>query len=645
MIQPTIQSSLDGVQSTAFTIEANESMFALLTSRVYNDVILAPIREWSTNAIDACIAAGTEPRFDVHLPTFEEPYLSVRDYGTGLPPEDMLTLFCTFGASTKRTSNDFNGTFGIGRISALAYTSSFTVESFYDGMHHSYLITVSNGLPSAVELGSSPSAEPAGLRLSLTVNTKDISAFRSRAERLYRYFSVKPTLNIELDIATPKYSVVGSNWAIDTSLNGNYVRMSNILYKIPDNDQLETHKLSGFLIDMPNGSINYNPGRESLSLDRHTIDILNKTFTAIKEELLNSIAKSIDDAPTPREKLVAYNLAFNTLTNSVSKDIPIPSLKYINILLVQAGHRSSIQLAPAFSHALFRTVLPDRKSVSNDLPNVKELLTRPVIVADQKTSFTATARYISKTLNATCTLLSPAPQASIKDFLAEVKDFLSCFGLTSVHYTSTYTVSTPSSNAARKSSGVYVAYLSGGTAGKAELASPSTTYYYVPLKGTVPLMGIEKAQSLSHLLCLFNLELCGVPKKYLAAAEKAPNLIDAEKYIESLLPTTTFHTYEGFYGLSSLRPLKQLKVPPMIQTAIDEYEKSRTGSSTFFLESAKKFYQIQHEQHRPTYAIHEIYSKYPLLEALLKHSISTYTNVIYYLDLEEAKNGKVNSTP
>lgn len=112
MIQPSIQSNISGVEAQSFTIEANESMFALLTSRVYNDTISAPIREWSTNAVDACLAAGIPAKFDVHLPTFEEPTFSVRDYGEGLPIDDIVGLFCTFGASTKRGSNRYNGTFG-----------------------------------------------------------------------------------------------------------------------------------------------------------------------------------------------------------------------------------------------------------------------------------------------------------------------------------------------------------------------------------------------------------------------------------------------------------------------------------------------------------------------------------------------------
>ena len=114
MIQPELKSNVtcSTFDSTRFTIETNASMFSLLTSKVYNDPIAAVIREWSTNAIDACIAANKSIDFEVHIPTAAECYFSVRDYGTGLEADQLTTLFCTLGASTKRNSNKYNGTFG-----------------------------------------------------------------------------------------------------------------------------------------------------------------------------------------------------------------------------------------------------------------------------------------------------------------------------------------------------------------------------------------------------------------------------------------------------------------------------------------------------------------------------------------------------
>ena len=98
--------------STQFQLQADSYLFNLLTSKVYSNPIAATVREISTNAIDACIEASAPINFDVHLPTEQELYFSVRDYGNGISPELMTTLYCTMGASSKRDSNVYNGAMG-----------------------------------------------------------------------------------------------------------------------------------------------------------------------------------------------------------------------------------------------------------------------------------------------------------------------------------------------------------------------------------------------------------------------------------------------------------------------------------------------------------------------------------------------------
>jgi len=113
MIQNAESNNLNGnAEVQDFKIEMNAMVFDMLVSKVYTDKVLAVIREWSTNAIDACIDAKLPIKFDVHLPTVLEPYFSVRDYGTGLSDEDVKGLYSTLGASTKRESNEYNGVFG-----------------------------------------------------------------------------------------------------------------------------------------------------------------------------------------------------------------------------------------------------------------------------------------------------------------------------------------------------------------------------------------------------------------------------------------------------------------------------------------------------------------------------------------------------
>ena len=203
MISPMSGNTLNtnGMNTTDFTIETNGSMVKMLTGKVYTDTILAPMRELSTNAVDACKMANKEINYDVHLPTLEEPYFSVRDYGTGLEKHDLTNLFCTIGASTKRNSNKTNGTFGIGRVSPLAYADAFTVESHINDKYYSYMIAhdETGGLK-AVELADTNSTEENGLKVSFNVHLDDISKFEETGIKLYRHFKVKPNLNKQLDL-------------------------------------------------------------------------------------------------------------------------------------------------------------------------------------------------------------------------------------------------------------------------------------------------------------------------------------------------------------------------------------------------------------------------------------------------------------
>jgi len=278
----TDTSSNIDVSTGDFSIEMNASMFSMLTKNVYNNVILAPIREWSTNAIDACISAGIAPHFDVQLPTVSDPTFAVRDYGTGLPEQDLIGLFTVLGASTKRNSNEYNGTFGIGRLSALAYSTSFTVESYYQGVHYAYLISIKDGKPVYLKLSETPSSDPNGLRLSLAVQAHDINTFIKEATYLYQFFDVKPTTNIPLNY--PELLLEGETWAVTSGSFSPKLVMGNVPYSI------SAYGLpSGAYLKAPIGSVSITPGRESLTMDTKTEKFLSQLIDTAREDMTTTI--------------------------------------------------------------------------------------------------------------------------------------------------------------------------------------------------------------------------------------------------------------------------------------------------------------------------------------------------------------------
>ena len=105
--------SSTSLETSQAQITMTPEMFSLLSSGVYTFKERAVIRELSCNAVDAQKEAGKENiPFHVHLPTRFEPYFEVRDFGTGLTHDKVMSLYLNYGASTKNDSNDYIGANG-----------------------------------------------------------------------------------------------------------------------------------------------------------------------------------------------------------------------------------------------------------------------------------------------------------------------------------------------------------------------------------------------------------------------------------------------------------------------------------------------------------------------------------------------------
>ena len=644
MIQPSVSSNLTGVQAQNFTIEANESMFALLTSRVYSDTISAPIREWSTNAVDACIAANVTPRFDVHLPTFEEPTFSVRDYGDGLPHEDILGLFCTFGASTKRDSNSFNGTFGIGRMSGLAYASSFTVESYHNGHYYSYLITIKDGLPAAVELANSSTTKPSGLRLSLAVEPSQISTFQHRAQSIYKYFDTKPSLNIDLDITLPDPLISGDNWQIIPDNGPNVIRMANVVYRIPSDSQLNTQGLSHLLIDVPIGTIAINPGRESLSMDKHTLAYLNTMFSSIMDEYLTIVQSAIDGHSSPRDRCFAYYDAYKTSPYAVRKQLKAPALTtkyqlYYNgwgDIRVNQVHNSNINVRYFYRYNSTPTTIASRGL------DLKIFLGAHIAVVDVKTNFSHILKHLNNSYN---DLVVLSAVDSFDTFVSDANEFLQYYEFSDerIHYVSdhiTPTEKATGSRTHRPSSIIHALQFDclQGTFSNSFIPSDSDTHLYVPLKGHDSTLPSDHTHAIGLALTHFQKPLLGIQKKYLKTAEESDNYILADDFLKEHLPSKHFHVYDDYRQFDTILSLyAHTKFPKPFQHLLDEYSEHRYRKSDSniipqaHVDAISQFYDIDYTVHTPPMTRDELLQKMPLLHILRPADTE---NQQHYLDLE-----------
>ena len=656
MIDPhtpsTIQTS-DALTSTQFSIETNASMFKMLTSKIYNDPLLAVMREWSTNAIDACKDAKLEVNFDVHLPTADNLTFSVRDYGTGLPKDQITTLFCTMGASTKRDSNEFNGAFGIGRLAGLAYTDSFTIESFYNGSYFSYLVTTDSGTPTAVELASSTTTEPNGLKLSVAVaDLNDASTFSTTARSLYKHFAIKPNLNLDIDVSSNISMDISADWFIDQSMSwDNYVLMSDVIYRIPSSSDLDAQGFRHLVLRCPTGSVSINPGREALSMDKPTVAYLNSRFQQASDDFVDFSLEAIKDLPTPIEQINLLQATISTAPGNLDQALTARAFSTIpafdEYLTKSRGWSANLEFTPKDPNITFKLCTTNYKTLRpiSEL-HLRDLSTTSFLVIDLKTNW----RHCLDDFTSAIVLTRPTG-TTMEEFLPAAEQWLEDLGITSFHRASEY-ATTEAIKAKAIRTGVYVSHPSYASFGQATKCSPDSSYIYVPLSGTTYNHPTVPEELFYHLLKYYPLPsstyFVGVPKKYLDLASQNDSFTPLEDFLASTIAPGTFYASSSMDFSTNLERYNSIRelttpVPQLVLDYISEHE----AYQSFFPADLDKFYRLGPTalklftdyfpdldvRHFPHVTSDEaVFAAFPLLSSFYGRNDSA--NLAHYLELE-----------
>lgn len=566
-----VDSVSSGIQTTGFTLDVNQSMFQMLTANVYNNPVLAVVREWSTNACDACIDAGTEVKFDVHIPTLSEPTFYVRDYGTGLTPEKITGLFSTLGASTKRDSDEFNGTLGIGRMAGLAVGDAFTVDSYVGGMLYSYVVSMQDGIPVTMHLGAVPTSEPNGLKLGVSVLPEDMHKYKEEAEYLYKYFDHKPNLNLDIDIDLPREDQLAEDWFIKKHVNQdyntntrNFVVMAQVPYEIPHNGAVDDQGFSSLVVKVPPGSVTFNPGRETLSLDRKTVKYLNEMFQRVAGDFLsaanNKLVLCDDDVSLYVEMHALRAAAPHKLRDKIDV-APYVSQHTKNMFSARNYWNSGADSEYVSATQAFQTATNDKVHITVkssyyktakkfDQHNTAQALTflqGNHVVIDVKTNFRQALNdhYASKSL-----FIWQRPKGGdLDDAVEESKAYLETLGIEYVLASTLIETVELKPKEVRK--GLYASDVSssGGIAKSTKIegdAVTDTDYLLLPLSGTSPDLGegndfhmLIRAYCALHRVCEMP-EIKGVPKKYLKLAQSEDNWHDFATYIKEQAEDATF---------------------------------------------------------------------------------------------------------
>lgn len=125
-------------------IEDINFITTLLSSNLYSRPEESFLREIVSNAWDSHIAAKTTDTPILISINTNDYSVTIRDFGTGLSKKEFENIYTKIGKSTKRHSNDYIGSFGIGKYAALACSNVVNIISYYNGKKFSYVL-IKNG--------------------------------------------------------------------------------------------------------------------------------------------------------------------------------------------------------------------------------------------------------------------------------------------------------------------------------------------------------------------------------------------------------------------------------------------------------------------------------------------------------------------
>jgi hypothetical protein len=129
--QPNQGGYVSGVGETVgFTVNLTGPVIRNMITNIYSDKEKTVVRELMANAFDAHAASSKSEAISVALPTSLDPTFVVRDYGVGMEHDFIMRMFSSIGYSTKTSSNDMTGMFGVGSKSPLAISDTFTIRCF-----------------------------------------------------------------------------------------------------------------------------------------------------------------------------------------------------------------------------------------------------------------------------------------------------------------------------------------------------------------------------------------------------------------------------------------------------------------------------------------------------------------------------------
>lgn len=332
--------------------DSNSLIFTIFTKNMYSNPIGSVVREITSNCFDSHIEAGVNTPVLIKMYKDNETnttYLSFNDYGMGISPERMKSIFSVLFKSTKRADNSQIGGFGLGSKSPLAYKrysglgeaeydNSYFIITYYNGIKYIYNIYESAKNPKYTLLHSEPTTEHNGTEVRIPVLEKDINTFERELNRQLYYFEniYFEGLNDEFN----DYKIIKANSFLyrgNTYSNNIHVCLGKVAYPI-DYSALGLNSSDYSLplaIKLNIGDINVSVSRESIDYSEKTIKLLKSKLEEVKAEVKTLLQKQYENVTTLEDYFKVKNkfgtLYFNNgLSINVGNILSVTDINYEN---------------------------------------------------------------------------------------------------------------------------------------------------------------------------------------------------------------------------------------------------------------------------------------------------------------------------
>lgn len=333
-----IQSNLSEGYDYGIDTSQMKLLYQILSQ--YSNPIGSIVREITTNAFDSHLEAGINKEVTVRLIdsdslTSTQQAFEVEDYGVGLSPERVRTIYSKFLASTKRDSNTEHGAFGLGSKSPFSYTDMFTVTTVYDGIEYGYAMHKGTETPRIDKIYEEETDKENGTVININVKPGDRERFRTEIKRQLAYFENINHINTGVDNNYTIYE--GKNFLFrpdltNYNLNSLHVCLGKVYYPLNiDMLDLDTPKIDikcPIALRFKIGELPIVWNRENIEYTDGAIETIRTRFYAAVEEL-KELYEAKQDAV---DSVTKYFYMKNTMRKSnltIADGVTIPNIDHL----------------------------------------------------------------------------------------------------------------------------------------------------------------------------------------------------------------------------------------------------------------------------------------------------------------------------